>query len=232
MKIFAHISWLYATILIFCSLTLLIFIYYLLPRPYARKLTSWILRLSMFYSVEIEGKEDENAQMFLFNHQSDLDIGVMETSTKSDLTWVAKKALFDVPFFSLALKFPQDIAVERESKTSLIKLLKDAKNRLDKGRVITMAPEGTRSTRGKMLPFKSGAKVVADKYKLRVQPIVLMQTAKYYDIKRFYYKPGRIKVIFMDSFIADKNETNWLNELRVKMQKVYDDELANNPSHR
>ena len=232
MKIFAHISWLYATILIFCSLTLLIFIYYLLPRPYARKLTSWILRLSMFYSVEIEGKEDENAQMFLFNHQSDLDIGVMETSTKSDLTWVAKKALFDVPFFSLALKFPQDIAVERESKTSLIKLLKDAKNRLDKGRVITMAPEGTRSTRGKMLPFKSGAKVVADKYKLRVQPIVLMQTAKYYDIKRFYYKPGRIKVIFMDSFIADKSDTNWLNELRVKMQKVYDDELANNPSHR
>ena len=83
-----------------------------------------------------------------------------------------------------------------------------------------------------MLPFKSGAKVVADKYQLRVQPIVLIQTAKYYDIKRFYYSPGTITVVFMDSFIADKKNDNWLNELRIKMQKVYDDELANNPSHR
>ena len=232
MKIFAQISWLLATIVIFLSLAMLIVTYYLLPRPYARKLSSWFLRLSTFFSTDIEGKEDPNAQMFLVNHQSDLDIGIMETITKKDLAWVAKKELFHVPFFGLALRIPEDIAVERESKTSLIKLLKDAKNRLDKGRVITMFPEGTRSTSGKMLPFKSGAKVIADKYKLCVQPIVLMQTAKYYNIKKLYYKPGRVKVIFMDSFIADRSDENWLKDLRVKMQKVYDDELANNPSHR
>ena len=95
-----------------------------------------------------------------------------------------------------------------------------------------MFPEGTRSSKGKMLPFKSGAKMVADKFKLRVQPIVFIQTAKYYNVKEFYYKPGRIKVIFMDSFVADRSDKDWLNNLRIKMQKVYDDELANNPSHR
>lgn len=232
MKIFAQISWLLATIVIFISLTLLIVTYYLLPRPYARKFSSWFLRLSTFFSTDIEGKEDPHTQMFLVNHQSDLDIGIMETITSKDLAWVAKKELFNVPFFGLALRIPEDIAVERESKTSLIKLLKDAKKRLDKGRVITMFPEGTRSTSGKMLPFKSGAKVIADKYKLCVQPVVLMQTAKYYNIKKFYYKPGSVKVIFMDSFIADASDENWLKDLRVKMQKVYDDELANNPSHR
>jgi len=232
MKIFAHISWLYATIVIFTALTLLIVIYYLVPRPYARRISSWLIRLTTFYTVSIDGKEDEEAEMFLINHQSDLDIGVMETITKKDLAWVAKKALFDVPFFGLALKLPQDIAVERESKTSLIKLLRAAKNRLDKGRVITMFPEGTRSRSGKMLPFKSGAKVIADKYKLRVQPIVLVNTSKCYDVKRFYYKPMDIKVIYLDSFIADKSDENWLNELRNKMQKVYDDELANDSSNR
>ncbi len=232
MKIFARISWLFATIVIFASLALMILTFKLLPKPYSRKLSAWIIRLSTFFSAEIEGKEDPDAQMFLLNHQSDLDIAVMETVTKKDLAWVAKKELFEIPFFGLALKLPQDIAVERESKTSLIKLVKDAKKAIDSKRVITMFPEGTRSTKEKMLPFKSGAKIVADKYRLRVQPIVLMQTSKYYNIKKFYYKPGRIKVIFMDSFIADKSNDDWLKELRIKMQKVYDDELANNPRHR
>jgi len=232
MKIFAHISWLYATILIFCSLTMMIIIHPFLPRPYARKFTAWLLSLTIFSSSQIDGKEDPKTQLFLLNHQSDLDIGVMETVTKRDIAWVAKKELFDVPFFGLAVKIPQDIAVERESKTSILKLLRDAKDRLDKGRVITMFPEGTRSAKGKMLPFKSGAKILADKYELCVQPVVLMQTAKYYNLKEFSYKPGKIKVIFMESFIADKNDKEWLKNLRIKMQKVYDDELANNPSHR
>jgi len=232
MKIFAHISWLIATIYIFSSLAILIILYHLLPKPYARKIAAWYVRFTIFFSTDIDGKDDPKTQMFLINHQSDIDIGIMETVTNKDLAWVAKKALFKVPFFGLALKLPKDIAVDRESKTSLIKLLKDAKNRIDKGRVVTMFPEGTRSTTGRMLPFKSGAKIIADKYKLVVQPIVFIQTSKYYNIKKFYYKPGKIKVIFMDSFIADRSDENWLKDLRIKMQKVYDDELANNPSHR
>ena len=232
MKIFAHLSWLIATTIIFTALTISIILYPLLPRPYARKIASWIIRITTFFSTEVEGEEDPAAQMYLINHQSDLDIGILETITKKDLSWVAKKELFDVPFFGLAMSMPEDIPVERQSKSALIRLLKASKDRLNKGRVITMFPEGTRSRTDKMLPFKSGAKVVADKYLLKVQPIVLMQTAKYYNIKKFYYKPGKIKVIFMDSFIADKNDENWLSDLRIKMQKVYDDELANNPSHR
>ncbi|MDQ1264628.1 MAG: 1-acyl-sn-glycerol-3-phosphate acyltransferase [Campylobacterota bacterium] len=232
MKIFAQISWLYATIIIVTSLAIMICTFYLLPKPYSRKIAAWLIRLSTFFSTEIQGKEDPNAQIFLMNHQSDLDIVVMETISKRDIAWVAKKELFDIPFFGLALKFPKDIAVERESKTSLIKLLRDAKEVLKTNRVIAMFPEGTRSSREHMLPFKSGAKLLADANALIVQPVVLMETAKHYNTKKFYYKPGKIKVIFLESFIADKNDAEWLNNLREKMQKVYDDELANNHSHR
>jgi len=232
MKIFAHINWFFATVIIFTALTFSILFYFLLPRPYARKIAAWFVRLMTFFKVDVKGEEDPATQMFLINHQSDLDIAVIETVSKKDLAWVAKKELFDVPFFGLAMSMPEDIPIERKSKSSLVKLLKNAKDRLNKGRVITIFPEGTRSRDGKMLPFKNGAKVVADKYQLRVQPIVLIETAKYYDIKRFYYSPGTIRVIYLESFIADKEDKEWLSNLRVKMQKVYDDELANNPSHR
>ncbi len=232
MKILARINWFFATINIFLSLILMIIIYPILPRPYARKIAAWYVRLTTFFSTNVKGREDPATQMFLINHQSDLDIGIMEIVSKKDLAWVAKKELFDIPFFGLAMSMPEDIPIERQSKTSLVKLLKNAKDRLNKGRVITIFPEGTRSRDGRMLPFKSGAKVVADKFQLRVQPVVLIQTAKYYNIKRFYYSPGTITMIFMESFIADKTDPNWLNELRKKMQKVYDDELANDSSHR
>lgn len=232
MKIFARFNWFIATTIIFIALTLSIALYPLLPRPYARKVSSWFIRITTFFSTTIKGEEDPAAQMFLINHQSDMDICVMETSTKKDLAWVAKKALFDVPFFGLAMSLPEDIEIERESKTSLIKLLRATKDRLNKGRTITMFPEGTRSKTGRMLPFKSGAKFVADKYQLRVQPVVLIDTTSCYDIKRYYYSPKNITVIFMDSFIPDKSDENWLKDLRIKMQKVYDDELANNTSDR
>ncbi len=225
MKILAHINWAYATVIIFIGLTFSIIMYPILPRPYARKFSAWFIRLSIFFSTTIKGSEDPDAQMFLVNHQSDLDICVIETITNKDITWVAKKALFEIPFFGLAMSMPEDIEVERESKTSLIKLLRAAKDRLKKKRVITIFPEGTRSRSGKMLPFKSGAKVIANQYKLKVQPIVLVQTAQCYDIKRFYYMPKSIKVVFLDSFVADKNNPDWLKQLREKMQKIYDIEL-------
>lgn len=232
MKIFARISWFFATIIIFTSLILMILIYKFVPRPIAPKFSAWFIKIFILFSTEEKGYPDPSANLFLLNHQSDLDIAIMETITKKDLAWVAKKELFDLPFFGLALKFPQNIAVERESKIALIKLLKDAKDRLDKGRAIAIFPEGTRSATGKMLNFKNGAKIIADKFNLCVQPIVFIETSKCYNIKKFYYKPSKIKVIYLDSFTANSSDDQWLKNLREKMQKVYDDELANNFSHR
>ncbi len=232
MKIFALIKFYYATLMIFLSMAFMIIIFPFFPRPYAQKIGAWVIRLLIFIPVTVKGKLDPDVQMLVLNHQSDVDIGVMETITRRDLAWVAKKELFDVPFFGLMLKLPKDIAVERDSKTALVKLLKDAKERLDDGRIITIFPEGTRSSGKKMLPFKAGAQILANKYSLRVQPLVLINTAHSYNSKTKQYNPGRVTVVFMDAFNVDKNDKDWYKNLRESMQKVYDDELANSSGNR
>lgn len=206
--------------------------FYLLPKPYAVKLSSWFIRLFIFSPIHVKGRCDPEAQMFLLNHQSDIDIGVMETITHHDLAWVAKQELFKIPFFGLVLRLPNDIAVERESKTALIKMMKDCKERLDDGRVITIFPEGTRTETGQMKPFKSGAKMVADKFALKVQPVVFIATASYFSNKQKNFSPGIVTAVFLDSFTADRNDPDWLSKTKVAMQKVYDDEFTNHPRNR
>ena len=229
--IFARSKWLYAVIVIFTGMTLMITTFYLLPKPYAVKFSAWFIRLLVFIPVRVKGTPDPEAQMFLINHQSDIDIGVMETITDRDLAWVAKKELFKVPFFGLVVRLPKDIALERESKTALVKLIKDCKDRLDHGRVITIFPEGTRTETGKMKPFKAGAKMVADKFSLKVQPVVLIATAQHFSNKRKIFRGGTITAIYLDSFVADKNNPEWLNETRDKMQQSYDNALADFPKY-
>ena len=206
--------------------------FYLLPQPYAVKLGAWFIRIFVFIDVDTKGTLDPDAQMFLVNHQSDLDIGIIETITAKNIAWVAKKELFSIPFFGLVLRLPKNIALQRESKTAIVKLIKESKRCLDEGRVITIFPEGTRTETGIMKPFKSGAKMVADKYTLKVQPIVLIATASYFSNKRKIFRPGAVTAIYLDAFYADKENQDWLINTQSIMQKVYDDELANHSSNR
>ncbi|MBN2894460.1 MAG: 1-acyl-sn-glycerol-3-phosphate acyltransferase [Campylobacterales bacterium] len=232
MKIVARLKFYYALAAIFIGMTLMILIFPFVRKPWAQKISSWFIRLFIFTPVHVKGSEDEGVQMFVLNHQSDIDIGIMETITRKDLAWVAKKELFDVPFYGLLLKLPNDIPVERESKTSLIKLLKDAKDRLDDGRVITIFPEGTRAPGGRMLPFKAGPKLLAEKYALRVQPVVLIHTSEHFNIKTKHYAPGTVTAVYLEAFSVDKADEGWYERLHTQMQKIYDDELSNHPRHR
>ncbi|HQS66444.1 MAG TPA: lysophospholipid acyltransferase family protein [Sulfuricurvum sp.] len=210
----------------------MILTFYLLPQPYSVKLGAWFIRLFGFIRVKTLGTIDPDAQMYLLNHQSDVDIGIMETISSKNIAWVAKNELFSIPFFGLVLRLPKNIALQRESKTAVVKLIKEVKRCLDAGRVITIFPEGTRTETGKMKPFKQGAKIVADKYALKVQPIVLIATASYFSNKKRIFRPGVVTAVYMEAFYANKEDENWLINTQTAMQKVYDDELANHPRNR
>ena len=154
--------------------------------------------------LQTEGKLDESCDMLLINHQSLLDIIVMEYIHSRDLAWVAKKEITDLFFFGHIIKAPKMISIDRENKAGIIHLLKEAKDRLDKGRPIAMFPEGTRSDGKSMSSFKPGAKMVANKYNLRVQPVVLFNTRNIVDSKKLLATPGVVKVVYLEAIQADK----------------------------
>ncbi len=176
--------------------------------------------------LQTEGKLDESCDMILMNHQSLLDIIVMEYIHSRDLAWVAKKEITDLFFFGHIIKAPRMISIDRENKSGIIHLLKEAKDRLDKGRPIAMFPEGTRSDGKEMLSFRPGAKILANRYNLKVQPIVLFNTRNIVDSKKLLATPGVVKVIYLEPIQADKN-TDWFEVVEKNMNEVFNKESKN-----
>ena len=176
--------------------------------------------------LETEGNLDESCDMLLINHQSLLDIIVIEYIHSRDLAWVAKKEIADLFFFGHIIKAPRMISIDRENKAGIITLLKETKDRLDKGRPIAMFPEGTRSDGKSMGSFKPGAKMVANKHNLRVQPIILFNTRNIVDSKTLKASLGVVKVIYLEPIQASK-DTSWFEDTEFKMKEVFNKEYKN-----
>lgn len=176
--------------------------------------------------LKVEGKIDESCDMVIMNHQSLLDIIVIEYIHSRDLAWVAKKEIADLFFFGHIIKAPRMISVDRENKAGIVHLLKETKDRLNKGRPIAIFPEGTRSDGTYMGDFKPGAKMIANKYGLKVQPIILFNTRNIVDSKSLRAKPGVVKVIFMEPIQANK-DSDWFEETESSMREVFQREYKN-----
>ncbi len=172
------------------------------------------------YKLEVIGNFSDEANILLINHQSMLDIIVLEEVHPKNLCWIAKAQIGKIPIIGKILSLPKMIAVERENKHSLIKLLSEAKDRVENGRVLAIFPEGTRSQTNKLLPFKGGAKLLVEKLNLKVQPIVIVGSDAM-KVKEFSFKKADIKLFCLD--IVDTSKDNWLEATRESMQKVLDE---------
>ena len=89
-------------------------------------------------TLEIEGTLDNDANLIAMNHQSLVDIIIFEYLHQNNIAWVAKKEIASLPWFGHILKAPDMIIIERESKSSLMKLLKEAKEKYKQNRPIAI----------------------------------------------------------------------------------------------
>lgn len=178
------------------------------------------------YKIKYDGEISPNAKLLILNHQSIIDIIALEDIHPANLCWIGKKEITNTPIFGHIMKAPPMISVDREDKRSLLKLLKDVKLRVSENRVVPIFPEGTRGDGKKLLKFKSGAKLLAQKLELIVQPAVIIGSIDAFNSKKLTSKRTTILVKFLPE-INPKDDENWYENLEKNMQKVLDDELAN-----
>jgi 1-acyl-sn-glycerol-3-phosphate acyltransferase len=187
-------------------------------------------RMIMFFlggKIITHGQQDKNANIYIMNHQGIIDIISIEAAQKSDLRWVAKKQLFDAPWFGYVLKLPKMIQVDREDKAGLVKLLRDIKETstdTEKHRIVAIFPEGTRTEEQALLDFKGGTKIVAEKLQLTVQPIVITNSKRLLNEHNRTAHSATVHINYMDSFKVSKENKGWYDQVREEMQRCIDNE--------
>ena len=202
----------------------------------SKKSRSWILhyfnRLIMILlggKIVQHGELDKSVDMVISNHQGIIDIVALEASQDVDFQWVAKKQLFDTPWFGFLLKLPKMIEVDRENKSGLIKLLSDVKETVqnDKERIIAIFPEGTRTNKQALLPFKGGTRIVAEKLELTIQPIVITNSKLLLNEHNKTAHSATVHITYLEPFKVSKENKGWYEEVRQKMQECINEEETN-----
>lgn len=190
-----------------------------------RKFWAWMQTYLMGFTIKQTNAPSLEAKLLLLNHQSLIDIVALEKIYPKDLCWVAKKEIQDIPLFGHIINAPRMIAIDRKDKRSLIKVVKIGKERIEEGRVLAMFPEGTRGRGDKLLKFQGGAKFLAEKLDLIVQPAVILGARHILDSKSFDAHSGEVHIIFLDP-IDPKLDPNWYENMYITMKERLEIELA------
>lgn len=146
-----------------------------------RRLSDWSRRLLREAAIDLDVHGDEHARsgetfVVMSNHQSHFDIPVLYRVFPGCMRMVAKTELYKIPIFGRAVRAAEMIEVDRGNKERARQSIALAKERLASGINVWIAPEGTRSTTGKLGSFKKGGFILALETGARILPITINGT--------------------------------------------------------
>ncbi len=231
MKIFAKIRFYWGVTVISLNTAVLMIPALMLFNKHKSTIVHHINRLTLFMmggKLSQDGTMDTSADMCVMNHQGIVDIVAMEALQNNHLRWVAKKELFDTPWFGNLLRHGEMISLDRSNKAGLIKLIKDVKeSREVKHRPVAIFPEGTRAKEQPLLSFKLGTKMIANKLGLKVQPVIITGSKWVLNEHERTGHSGTVHYKFLPTIDVSKADKEWFETLHTQMQKVIDDEYTN-----
>lgn len=183
----------------FVGLIMMISLFLFSPQrliPIANMCSRLVLLCSgAFWKVHGRENVDKNkTYIWMFNHQSILDIFVIGMVVPHYIVGIAAQYQFNLPVWGYVVRKWGNIPVNRKDTREAIKAIEMAKEKLHNGVSIMIAPEGTRTFDGKLCPFKKGAFHLALGTGGTILPVGIQGL---FDVKRktdWRFKPGRVDI--------------------------------------
>jgi 1-acyl-sn-glycerol-3-phosphate acyltransferase len=141
------------------------------------RFVSWVLRwaLQVVYRLEVVGLEQiprDRSLVLASNHQSNLDPPLIGCFFPREVSFVAKKQLFDNPWLARLMRHFNAIPLDRSGvDLSAIRLIRA---RLAEGSNVLVFPEGTRSRDGRLGKPRAGLGLIVSAAEVDVLPVLIL----------------------------------------------------------
>jgi len=179
-------------------------------------------------SLEVEGQEhlwSPRPAVFVFNHQSQLDVVILAALLRRDFTGVAKRELAADPVFA-AMGWLADVAyVDRTDGHAAREALAPALESLAAGTSLVIAPEGTRTPTPRLLPFKKGAFHLALQAKVPMVPVVIRNAGEVMPAGSPFLTPGTVQVRVLAPVATDDWTAAGLDEQVARVERFFADTM-------
>ena len=152
---------------------------------------------TLLFDLKVYGAHrvpQEGGVLLVSNHQSYLDPVLLGVRLKRPLSYMAKSGLFKFPPFAWFIRSLGAFPIKQN--TADIRALKEAIERVQEGRALTIFPEGSRTENGELRPIEPGIALVIRKARVPVVPAVIDGSFDAWPQDRSMFRPARIRVIY------------------------------------
>jgi len=169
-------------------------------RSYHRVMRRWSKTMLWLFGVRTRMRGGEHLDrstnyIYLVNHSSYLDIPVLGVTIPDDIRFVFKKELTKVPIFGWGLAMGSYILMDRTDARNAMTSIERAAGQIREGASVAIFPEGTRTSDGKLGPFKRGGLLLATKAGVPMVPVAIRGTYQLLSRHDSAVKPGNVEVI-------------------------------------
>lgn len=148
--------------------------------------------------VQVTGEShlwEHRPAVFIFNHQSGIDMLLLCRLLRRDIVGVAKQELRRNPIFGPAFALAGVVFIDRFDHARAVAALAPAVEKLREGISLVLAPEGTRSETARLGRFKKGAFHLAMAAGVPIVPIVFRNALDALPKHGVVVRPATIEVV-------------------------------------
>lgn len=190
----------------------------------------WICRVFciVFFRFRVCGKENvprKGAFVLVSNHQSFLDPIFCGIALKRQLVFLARDTLFTNRFFGGLIASVNTLPVRRGQAD--FSAMKKVIEKLKQGNGLCLFPEGTRSSDGKITPFKPGFGLLCRRGQAAIIPVVIDGAYECWPRHKKIFSRGKITVCYGKAItfeqLKDINDRKLAEDLTGTLRQMQND---------
>ena len=176
-------------------------------------------------NLKISGEQylwSRRPAVFIFNHQSNVDLVIMARLMRRDISGVGKRELRDMPVIGRVLEASGVVLIDRSNTAAAIESMAPLVDAMRvEGKSVCLSPEGTRAVTPKLAEFKKGAFHLAMQAGVPIVPIVIQNSSDVQPKGDMLYHPGTVNVEVLPPVETSDWSVETINEHVAQVRGMY-----------